>query len=89
MGAGVVTYEQISMDRNLPFDDLITITEGSVRIHSDGKTFELSAGDLAWFPAQAALTYEVAEKVTKLRDLSATGRSERRTLTRIDLTAGA
>ena len=52
------------MDKNLPFDDLITITEGSVRIHSDGKTFELSAGDLAWFLAQTALTYEVAEKVT-------------------------
>jgi ethanolamine utilization protein EutQ len=63
MGGGVVIYEKVTVDWDLPFDEMITLIQGSMKIHSGGKSHELSAGDVAWFPAHTPLTYEVPERV--------------------------
>jgi ethanolamine utilization protein EutQ len=63
MGAGIVRYERLTVEWNLPFDELITVIEGQMRIHSGGKTFPLGVGSVAWFPAHTPLTYEVPESV--------------------------
>jgi ethanolamine utilization protein EutQ (cupin superfamily) len=63
MGAGVVEYGRLTVKWELPFDELITVIEGSMRIYSGDKVHALGVGDLAWFPAMTPLTYEVAEKV--------------------------
>ena len=63
MGGGVVIYELITVDWNLPFDEVITIIEGAVNIHSCGTSYKLDPGDVAWFPAHTPLTYEVPDRV--------------------------
>ncbi len=63
MGAGVVDYGKLTVTWELPFDELITVIEGNMKIHSGGKVYDLVAGDLAWFPAATPLTYEVADRV--------------------------
>lgn len=64
LGGGVVVYEQITVDWDLPFDEMITVIEGEMMIRSDGKTFSLTVGDVAWFPARTPLTYVVTERAT-------------------------
>src|SRR5262249_32708586 len=64
MGAGVVVYEKLTVDWDLPFDELIIVLEGAMRIHSQGRTYDCGPGDVAWFPAHTPLTYEVAQRVT-------------------------
>jgi ethanolamine utilization protein EutQ (cupin superfamily) len=63
MGGGVVIYEQITVDWNLPFDEMITVIEGVMHIHSDGTSDRLGPGDVPWFPAHTPLTYEVPDRV--------------------------
>jgi ethanolamine utilization protein EutQ len=63
IGAGVVRYERLTVDWELPFDEIITVIEGYMRVHSGGKAFQLSTGSLAWFPARTPLTYEVPDMV--------------------------
>lgn len=63
MAAGIVRYERLTVEWDLPFDELITVIEGEMRIHSGGKTFSLVVGSVAWFPAHTPLTYEVPESV--------------------------
>lgn len=62
MGVGVVIYEKVTVDWDLPFDEVITLIEGQMRILSGGSTFDLVPGDVAWFPAHTPLTYEVLER---------------------------
>lgn len=62
MGAGVVIYEKVTVDWQLTFDEVITLMEGKLRIHSAGSTFDLVPGDMAWFPAHTPLTYEVNDR---------------------------
>jgi ethanolamine utilization protein EutQ len=62
MGAGIVAYEKITVDWNLAFDEVITLIEGELHIHSGGSTFTLRPGDVAWFPAHTPLTYEVRDR---------------------------
>jgi ethanolamine utilization protein EutQ len=63
IGGGVVVYERITVDWDLPFDEMITVIEGAMRIHSGGASYGLGPGDVAWFPARTPLTYEVPERV--------------------------
>ena len=63
MGGGVVVYERLTVDWDLPFDELIVILEGAMRIRSRGKTYDCGPGDVAWFPAKTPLTYEVPKRV--------------------------
>ena len=62
MGGGVAIYERLTVDWDLPFDEFITVIEGSLRVISAGVAHDLGPGDLAWFPAHTPLTYEVAER---------------------------
>jgi ethanolamine utilization protein EutQ len=64
MGGGVVVYEGLTVEWDLPFDELIVVLEGTMRIHSRGKSYDCRAGDVAWFPAHTPLTYEVADRAT-------------------------
>ena len=64
MGGGVVVYENLTAEWDLPFDELIIVLEGAGRIHSNGKSYDCGPGDVAWFPAHTPLTYEVAHRVT-------------------------
>lgn len=63
LGGGIVIYEKLTVDWNLEFDEMITVIEGAMLVHSGGKTYRLEPGDVAWFPARTPLTYEVAERV--------------------------
>ena len=63
LGGGVVVYERLTVDWNLDFDEMITVIEGGMNIHSGGATYAVVAGDVAWFPAHTPLTYEVADRV--------------------------
>ena len=63
IGGGVVIYERITIDWALPFDEMITVIEGRLRIHSNGSSYDLTQGDVAWFPAMTPLTYEVPDRV--------------------------
>jgi ethanolamine utilization protein EutQ (cupin superfamily) len=63
IGGGVVIYERVTVDWNLPFDEMITVIEGAMHIHSDGASYDLGPGDVAWFPAGTPLTYEVQNRV--------------------------
>lgn len=63
IGGGVVIYERITVDWDLPFDEMITVIEGTMHIHSGGTSYDLSSGDVAWFAAHTPLTYEVPERV--------------------------
>jgi len=62
MGAGVVVYEKVTVDWNLPFDEVITLLEGKLRVHSAGAKYDLVPGDMAWFPARTPLRYEVENR---------------------------
>ena len=62
MGGGVVVYERLTVDWDLPFDEMIVVLEGSLRITSQGKTYDCGKGDVAWFPAHTPLSYEVASR---------------------------
>ena len=62
IGAGVVIYERITVEWDFPFDEFITVIEGALRVRSAGSTYDLSQGDMAWFPAHTPLTYEVGER---------------------------
>ena len=62
MGGGVVVYERLTVDWDLPFDEMIVVLEGSLRITSQGKTYDCGKGDAAWFPAHTPLSYEVASR---------------------------
>ena len=63
LGGGVVVYEKVTVDWNLAFDEMITVIEGAMKIHSAGATHSLGPGDVAWFPKHTPLTYEVAVRV--------------------------
>lgn len=47
----------------MSFDEMITVLEGEMIVHSSGKSYPLAFGDVAWFPAHTPLTYEVPERV--------------------------
>ena len=64
LSGGVVVYERLTVDWDLPFDEMITVIEGNLTIQSGGETFSLGAGDVAWFPAHTQLTYDVPDRVT-------------------------
>ena len=63
LGGGVVVYEKLTVDWDLDFDEMITVIEGAMKIHTGGVTYAVVAGDVAWFPAHTPLTYEVADRV--------------------------
>jgi ethanolamine utilization protein EutQ len=63
MGVGVAVYEAMTVEWTLPFDETITVIEGSMHVRSDGLTHFLEAGDVAWFPAETPLTYIVEKRV--------------------------
>ncbi len=63
IGGGVVVYDRVTVDWDLPFDEMITVIEGAMKVHSGGKTHTLAPGDIAWFPAHTPLTYEVSDRV--------------------------
>ena len=63
MGGGVVIYERVKVDWDLPFDEFIVVLEGAMSIHCQGKRYDCGPGDVAWFPAHTPLTYDVAERV--------------------------
>ncbi|WP_395022944.1 cupin domain-containing protein [Dongia sp.] len=63
MGGGVVVYERLTVAWDLPFDEMIVVLEGAMRIHSGGAVHDCGPGDVAWFPAHTALRYEVPERV--------------------------
>ena len=63
IGGGVVVYDRVTVDWDLPFDEMITVIEGAMKVHSGGKTHALLRGDVAWFPAHTPLTYEVPDRV--------------------------
>ena len=62
MGAGVVVYERVAVNWNLTFDEVITLLEGELRIYSAGIKYDLLPGDMAWFPANTPLSYEVKDR---------------------------
>jgi ethanolamine utilization protein EutQ len=63
MGGGVVVYERLTVDWDLPFDEVIIVLEGAMRIRCQGRTYDCGRGDVAWFPARTPLTYDVADRV--------------------------
>ena len=63
IGGGVVVYERITVDWDLPFDEMITVIEGAMHIRSGVASYDLGPGDIAWFPARTPLTYEVPDRV--------------------------
>lgn len=63
IGGGVVVYDRVTVDWDLPFDEMITVIEGGLKVHSGGKAYALLPGDVAWFPAHTPLTYEVPDRV--------------------------
>ena len=63
IGAGIVVYERVTIDWKLAFDEAVIILEGSMSVRSGGKTYECRSGDVAWFPANQSLSYEVRERV--------------------------
>jgi len=63
IGAGVVIYEHLTIDWNLAFDEVIVVLEGAMSVSSGGMTYHFEAGDVAWFPAHAAVSYDVADRV--------------------------
>jgi ethanolamine utilization protein EutQ (cupin superfamily) len=63
LGGGVVIYERVTVDWDLPFDEMITVIEGAMHIHSGAASYDLGPGDVAWFPAHTPLTYEVPDRV--------------------------
>lgn len=63
VGGGLVRYERVTVDWDLPFDEVITVLEGQMRVRSGGRTFDLSTGSPVWFPARTPLTYEVSDRV--------------------------
>jgi ethanolamine utilization protein EutQ (cupin superfamily) len=62
MGGGVEDYERLTVDRDLPFDELIIVLEGARRVRSKGKTYDCGPGDVAWFLALTPLSYEVVDR---------------------------
>jgi ethanolamine utilization protein EutQ (cupin superfamily) len=63
IGAGVVVYERLTIDWTFAFDEVVIVLEGAMSVRSGDKVYECRAGDVAWFPANQALTYEVADRV--------------------------
>lgn len=63
LGGGIVEYRSLKVDWTLEFDEMITVIEGRMKIHSGGVSYDLEVGDAAWFPARTPLTYEVPERV--------------------------
>jgi ethanolamine utilization protein EutQ len=63
LGAGVVVYERMTIDWTLAFDEVVVVLEGAMLVRSGDKVYECRPGDIAWFPANQALTYEVADRV--------------------------
>ena len=63
MGGGIVVYERLTVDWDLPFDEVIIVLEGAMRIRCQAKTYDCGPGDVAWFPAHTPLTYDVADRV--------------------------
>ena len=63
MGVGVAVYGAITVEWKLPFDEVITVIEGSMQVRSEGLTHLLEPGDVAWFPAETPLTYIVEHRV--------------------------
>ena len=50
MGAGVVIYEKVTVEWNLTFDEVITLLEGELRIHSAGAKYDLLQETWRGFP---------------------------------------
>lgn len=63
IGGGVVVYERVKVDWDLTFDEMITVIEGAMLIHSGGTSYDLGPSDVAWFPARTLLAYEVQDRV--------------------------
>jgi ethanolamine utilization protein EutQ len=63
MAGGIVIYEHTTVVWDLSFDEMITLLEGGMLVHSGGESYSLAFGDMAWFPAHTPLTYEVPERV--------------------------
>jgi ethanolamine utilization protein EutQ (cupin superfamily) len=63
MGAGVVVYERLTIDWTFAFDEVVIVLEGAMSVRSGETVYDCRAGDVAWFPANQALTYEVADRV--------------------------
>ena len=63
LGGGIVVYERITVDWDLPFDEMITVIEGEMRLTSNGATYPMTVGDVAWFPRYTPLTYDVPDRV--------------------------
>lgn len=64
LSGGVVVYERVTVDWDLPFDEMITVIEGAMQVISGGQIHDLGRGDVARFPAHTPLTYCVADRVT-------------------------
>ncbi|PWR21882.1 AraC family ligand binding domain-containing protein [Zavarzinia compransoris] len=64
MGAGVVTYRRLSAPWSLPFDEVVIVLAGAMRVVSDGAVHEAGPGDVLFFPKETPLTYEVDDEVT-------------------------
>lgn len=64
MGAGVVTYRRLTAPWALPFDEVVVILAGAMRVISDGTVHQAGPGDVLFFPKETPLTYEVDDEVT-------------------------
>ncbi|PWR21300.1 AraC family ligand binding domain-containing protein [Zavarzinia aquatilis] len=64
MGAGVVTYRRLTVTWCLPFDEVLVILAGAMRVTSSGVTHSAQPGDVLFFPKETPLDYEVDDEVT-------------------------
>jgi ethanolamine utilization protein EutQ len=58
MGAGIVTFDECSIEWTVLYDEVIVVLEGQFRLRVGTDVFDATPGDLIWIPEMTPLRYE-------------------------------
>ena len=61
LGTGFVRLKKAKIPWTINYDEVLTVIEGSLKIHANGVIHELGPRDSIWLPSGSELVYETEE----------------------------
>jgi ethanolamine utilization protein EutQ len=61
LGTGFVRLKKAKIPWTISYDEVLTVIEGSLKIHANGVVHELGPRDSIWLPDGSELVYETEE----------------------------
>ena len=58
MGTGICRFNNASIPWTITYDEVLTVIEGSLKLHANDEVHELGPLDSIWLPAGTELIYE-------------------------------